>query len=223
MKKRVLLYIAVITSVFSLQSCVSNYVVSSPITYKTNAKLASISQNNLSEVKKEISPAKQINNALASIEKANTNAAIEKAIMHDRKIDGLLAEADSYLGTPYRYGGMTRNGIDCSAFVLSVFGTSMGMNLPRVAASQAQQGERVSREEIQKGDLVFFSQGSRISHVGIVHSVSPEGDIKFIHAATSRGVMVSSLTDSYWGPKFRFAKRIINDNAEVNPTSLANN
>ena len=223
MKKRVLLYIAVITSVFSLQSCVSNYVVSSPITYKTNAKLASISQNNLSEVKKEISPAKQINNALASIEKANTNAAIEKAIMHDRKIDGLLAEADSYLGTPYRYGGMTRNGIDCSAFVLSVFGTSMGMNLPRVAASQAQQGERVTRDEIQKGDLVFFSHGSRISHVGIVHSVSPEGDIKFIHAATSRGVMVSSLTDSYWGPRFRFAKRIINDNAEVNPTSLANN
>lgn len=225
MKKRVLVYLAVITSVFSLQSCVSNYVVSNPTTYKTDAKLASISQNKLTEAKKEISPAKQINAALATLEKANTNAAIEKAILHDKKIDGLLAEADSYLGTPYRYGGMTRNGIDCSAFVLSVFGSSLGMTLPRVAASQSQQGERVSREEIQKGDLVFFSHGGgRISHVGIVHSVSPEGDIKFIHAATSRGVMVSSLTDSYWGPKFRFAKRIINEESEnAYNSTLANN
>lgn len=223
MKKRVLFYIAVITSVFSLQSCVSNYVVSNPITYKTNAKLATISPKKLNEIKKEISPSQQINFALASIEKANTNAAIESAIMHDKKIDELLAEADSYLGTPYRYGGMTRNGIDCSAFVLSVFGATMGMTLPRVAASQAQEGEKINRDEIQKGDLVFFSHGRRISHVGIVHSVSPEGDIRFIHAATSRGVMVSSLDDSYWGPRFRFAKRVIDQNAELYPSSFANN
>lgn len=221
MKKRVLVYLAVITSVFSLQSCVSNYVVSQPITYKTDAKLASIAPKNLNEVKKEISASKKINDALASLEKAN-KVEVEKTNVHNKKIDELLAEADSYLGTPYRYGGMTRRGIDCSAFVLSVFGSTLGMQLPRVAASQAQQGERVSREEIQKGDLVFFSQGSRISHVGIVHSVSDEGQIKFIHAATSRGVMVSSLTDSYWGPKFRFAKRIIDQNVE-DYSSYANN
>ena len=70
-------------------------------------------------------------------------------------------------------------------------------------------GERVETQDLQKGDLVFFSHGGRISHVGIVQEVTADGEIKFIHAATSRGVMISSLNDSYWGPKFRFAKRIV--------------
>lgn len=109
-------------------------------------------------------------------------------------------------------GGMTRSGIDCSAFVLSVFGAATGMTLPRVAASQAGEGARIQKEELQKGDLVFFSQGrGRISHVGIVYDVTEEGEIKFIHSATSKGVSIASLNDSYWGPKYRFAQRVLND------------
>ncbi|MGS0747977.1 C40 family peptidase [Halpernia sp. GG3] len=136
---------------------------------------------------------------------------IAKVIRHSKTIDGILSVAESYIGTPYRFGGMTRNGIDCSAFVLSVFGAAVGMNLPRVAASQASEGETVSKEDLQKGDLVFFSHGGgRISHVGIVEEVTAEGEVKFIHAATSKGVMISSLfNDSYWTSKFMFAKRII--------------
>lgn len=222
MKKRVLSYLTVILSVFSLQSCVSNYVVSQPTNYKTDAKLASITPNKLSEAKKEISPAKQIDIALANIEKANKSAEIQKTILFEKKMDDMLAEAESYLGTPYRYGGTTRSGIDCSAFVLSVFGATMGMHLPRVAAAQAQQGERVAREDMRKGDLVFFSNGGRISHVGIVHDVDENGSVRFIHASTSRGVMISPLTDSYWGPKFRFAKRIVNDDI-IDYSSLAQN
>ncbi|SNV47660.1 Probable endopeptidase Spr precursor [Chryseobacterium taklimakanense] len=222
MKKRVLSYLTVILSVFSLQSCVSNYVVSQPTNYKTDAKLASITPNKLSEAKKEISPAKQIDIALANIEKANKSAEIQKTILFEKKMDDMLAEAESYLGTPYRYGGTTRSGIDCSAFVLSVFGATMGMHLPRVAAAQAQEGERVAREDMRKGDLVFFSNGGRISHVGIVHDVDENGSVKFIHASTSRGVMISPLTDSYWGPKFRFAKRIVNDDI-IDYSSLAQN
>ena len=138
------------------------------------------------------------------------NAEISNTVKFARKIDDILTEAESYLGTPYRYGGMTRNGIDCSAFVLSVFGAVAGVNLPRVAASQAQEGEKIEKGNLEKGDLVFFSHGKgRISHVGIVESVTADGDIKFIHAATSKGVMISSLADSYWGPKFRFAKRVL--------------
>ncbi|MEC5394584.1 C40 family peptidase [Bergeyella sp. RCAD1439] len=211
MKKTVLFYIVAILSAFSLQSCVTNYVVSEPITYKTNANLAAIPTNNLRPVKNEISPSKRIDMALASIEKTNKNIEIEKAILFEKKMDELMAEAESYLGTPYRYGGMSRSGIDCSAFVLSVFGATMGMNLPRVAASQALQGESVSKEELRKGDLVFFSRGGRISHVGIVHHIDEAGEIQFIHASTSKGVMISPLSDKYWGPKFRFAKRIIQD------------
>lgn len=222
MKKRVLSYLTVILSVFSLQSCVSNYVVSQPTHYKTDAKLASITPNKLSEAKKEISPAKQIDIALANIEKANKSAEIQKTILFEKKMDDMLAEAESYLGTPYRYGGTTRSGIDCSAFVLSVFGATMGMHLPRVAAAQAQEGERVAREDMRKGDLVFFSNGGRISHVGIVHDVDENGSVRFIHASTSRGVMISPLTDSYWGPKFRFAKRIVNDDI-IDYSSLAQN
>ncbi len=222
MKKRVLFYLTIVITTLSLQSCVSNYVVSKPITYKSDAKLASISAGNLNDVKKSISsPSKQIDVALASLEKANSTESLIKSEF-DNKIDNLINEADSYIGTPYRYGGMTRRGIDCSAFVLSVFGTAMGASLPRVAASQAQEGERVEKENLRKGDLVFFSQGRRISHVGIVHDITPEGEVMFIHASSSRGVMVSPLSDKYWSPKFRFAKRIINDSGDVvNNASLA--
>ena len=211
MKKRVLSYIMLITAFFSLQSCVSNYVVSNNQTYKTDANFASLDIKPVSK-KEDDTKGQQV---LASI--ANTNdvikrTAIENAIKHSNTIDNILSEAESYLGTPYRFGGTSRSGIDCSAFVLSVFGAAAGRNLPRVAAEQSQEGEVVERTQLQKGDLVFFShRGSRISHVGIVEDVTPEGEVKFIHAATSKGVMVSSLDDSYWGPKFKFAKRIIKE------------
>lgn len=221
MKKRVLFYLAAIITTLSMQSCVSNYVVSNPVTYKTDAKLAAIPSRDLNSAKEAISPSKQISTALATLNASTKKAEIEKTIAHESKIDALLAEADSYLGTPYRYGGTTRGGIDCSAFVLSVYGAAMGMNLPRVAASQALEGQRIDRSELKKGDLVFFSHGSRISHVGIVHEVTADGEIRFIHAATSRGVMISPLSDKYWGPKFRFAKRIVD--ADYSDSNYARN
>ncbi len=219
MKKRVLFYLVAFVSTISLQSCVTNYVVSKPATYakeyKTDAKLAAI------DTKMENDKKLLINSfisekavAIANTKNSLKNTEIAKAIKHNKTIDNILTEAQTYLGTPYRYGGMTRNGIDCSAFVLSVFGAAAGLTLPRVAASQSQEGESVEKENLQKGDLIFFSHGRRISHVGIVEDVTEEGEVKFIHAATSKGVMISSLNDSYWGPKFRFAKRVINENGD---------
>ena len=216
MKKRVLFYFVAIIATFSLQSCVTNYVVSAPTTYineyKSNAKLTSIDNKKLETAKAQLinSFADEKAAAAKSLEASLNNEEIAKTIRFTKKIDEILTEAESYLGTPYRYGGMTRRGIDCSAFVLSVFGAVTGMNLPRVAAAQAQEGERVEKSELQKGDLIFFSHqgGNRISHVAIVESVTQEGEVKFIHAATSKGVSIASLNDSYWGPKFRFAKRI---------------
>ena len=211
MKKRVLVYFLFVATFFSLQSCVSNYVVSNTQTYKSDAKFASIDLKAVS--KNSDNKGQQV---LASIANANDyikRSAIENAIKHSNTIDNILSEAESYLGTPYRYGGTSRAGIDCSAFVLSVFGAAAGMDLPRVASEQSQEGDSVERTELQKGDLVFFSHGGRrISHVGIVEEVTADGQIKFIHAATSKGVMVSSLDDNYWGPKFRFAKRIVREN-----------
>ena len=217
MKKRVLYYLVAVSATFSLQSCVTNYVVSTPTTYaneyKSDAKLASIDNKKLETAKSQLLSSFSDEKLAAArlMEATIKNDEIAKTVRFTKKIDEILTEAESYLGTPYKYGGMTRRGIDCSAFVLSVFGAVTGMNLPRVAAAQAQEGERVEKSELQKGDLIFFSHrgGSRISHVGIVESVTEEGEVKFIHAATSRGVMISSLRDSYWGPKYRFAKRVL--------------
>jgi lipoprotein Spr len=219
MKKRVLFYLVAFVSTISLQSCVTNYVVSKPATYtkeyKTDAKLAALDTKMENDKKLLINSfISEKTMAIANAKNSLKNSEIAKAIKHNKTIDNILTEAQTYLGTPYRYGGTTRNGIDCSAFVLSVFGAAAGLTLPRVAASQSQEGESVDKENLQKGDLIFFSHGKRISHVGIVEDVTEEGEVKFIHAATSKGVMISSLNDSYWGPKFRFAKRVINENGE---------
>lgn len=229
MKKRVLVYLVAVLSTLSLQSCVTNYVVSQPTTYakeyKSDAKV-NPTDAKIAEAKKvEADRQKLIDSFLdkkvAEINNAKKmakNIISEKNSQYNTLINNILTEAETYLGTPYRYGGTTRNGIDCSAFVLSVFGAAAGVNLPRVAAAQAQEGESIQKSELKKGDLLFFSHGrGRIAHVGIVESITEEGQIKFIHSATSRGVMISNLsTDSYWGPRYRFAKRIVNEDTVSN-------
>ncbi|WP_052911489.1 C40 family peptidase [Riemerella anatipestifer] len=219
MRNKNLVYVLLALVTFSLQSCVSNYVVtatpSNASEYKSNTKVPKISKASLTSAKKSLYQDEAEANyvaaktTLARVNNLETKAEIEKAIKHSQTIDEILNQASTYLGTPYRYGGTTRSGIDCSAFVLSVFNEVTGISLPRVAAAQAQEGEMVSKQELQKGDLVFFSHGRRISHVGIVQEITEDGDIKFIHAATSKGVIVSSLNDKYWGPRYRFAKRVI--------------
>lgn len=125
-------------------------------------------------------------------------------------VSQILSEAETYLGTPYKYGGTTRHGIDCSSFVQQVF-EMFNYELPRVSAAQAKEGREVSKDEIKAGDLVFFSTSGRgrVSHVGIVHSVTEDGDIEFIHASTSQGVIVTPLSDNYWGKRYLYAKRIL--------------
>lgn len=207
---RVLFYSFIVVVLFSLQSCVSNYAVTVPVT-KPNldieetkiASKAKIGKIKKEEVKEAI-VVKSDNSAIL--------ATIENEIKKSNTIDNILKEASTYLGTPYRMGGMTRSGIDCSAFVLSVFGSVAGINLPRVSSDQAQQGETVEKSNLEKGDLLFFQTvGRRISHVGIVQDITPEGEIKFIHASTSKGVIVSSLNERYWGARYKFAKRVLSD------------
>ena len=220
MKKRVLFYAFAVLATFSLQSCVSNYVVSKPIIYKPDAKQASINLNeDFSDIQNEltIDRKKIVKTIVVKAEEREKMLAIEAEIKKTQTIDGILSEASTYLGTPYRMGGTTKRGIDCSAFVLNVYGRSVGIGLPRVAAAQAQEGERIEKENLEKGDLVFFqTRGSRISHVGIVQDVTPEGEIKFIHASSSKGVTISSLNEKYWGARYRFAKRVLNNNAFSN-------
>ena len=207
MKKSILFYSLMAGLLFSLQSCVSNYVVATPSAYKpeTLAEEKSHFTSLTQDYKKEL----ESNKAIEKTEE-KTVSARKMAKKKSSTIDGILSEANTYIGTPYRFGGMTRSGIDCSAFVLSVYGSVTGINLPRISSAQAQEGERVEREQLEKGDLLFFqTRGSRISHVGIVQEITQEGEIKFIHASTSKGVTISSLNEKYWGLRFRFAKRIL--------------
>ncbi|MBN8431007.1 C40 family peptidase [Microbulbifer salipaludis] len=106
-------------------------------------------------------------------------------------------------GIPYRLGGMSRRGIDCSALVYLIYRDHMGIQLPRTTQYQAVAGEAIEQGELRPGDLVFFRTGRRGRHVGIYIE---EG--KFLHASVSKGVTISQLTDYYWKSRYWRARRL---------------
>jgi cell wall-associated NlpC family hydrolase len=116
----------------------------------------------------------------------------------------LTKNAMRFLGVRYSFGGTSSYGFDCSGYTQHVFGM-MGVHLPRMADEQFYAGKRFAGEP-KAGDLVFFhTYAPGVSHVGI----SLGGD-RFVHASSSHGVTVSSLHDSYWGPRYVGAKRVVN-------------
>lgn len=132
----------------------------------------------------------------------------------DGKISGsiksLLKDAETYLGTPYKFGGNTSSGFDCSGFTVKVFQDN-NFSLPRRSSDQADAGKSIDIKTVKPGDLLFFatSGGSRVSHVGIVHTIENDGEIKFIHASTSKGVIISSLNEKYWNKAYLHAQRVL--------------
>jgi cell wall-associated NlpC family hydrolase len=116
----------------------------------------------------------------------------------------LLRSFDEWKGTPYRLGGQTRSGIDCSAFIMLVYRDQFNINLPRTTAQQLDFGMQISANRLRIGDLVFFQTGRNTRHVGILLR---EG--RFMHASTSQGVMISHLSESYWNQRFIMARRVM--------------
>lgn len=125
-------------------------------------------------------------------------------------IQNILKDAERYLGVPYKFGGNSRSGLDCSGFTTLVFQDNE-LKLPRRSSDQAITGDKVQVESVKPGDLLFFATagGSRVSHVGIVHSIDNNGEIKFIHASTSKGVIISSLNEKYWNKAYLHAQRVL--------------
>ena len=119
----------------------------------------------------------------------------------------LLDEAKNQLGVPYRYGGMSPAGFDCSGFVCYVYQQAVGKKLPRTARAQSQYGEKVSREALLPGDILFFDTAHRgaINHSGIYL-----GEGKFIHASSGQSycVKISSLDKGFYKRVFRWARRV---------------
>ena len=124
----------------------------------------------------------------------------------------LKTAAYGFLGTRYRFGGNSRNGLDCSAFVQQVF-RELEVSLPRSAREQFEVGNEVMHGDLQKGDLVFFRTYAHYpSHVGIYL-----GDNRMIHASSKdRRVVISSLKSNYYRSRYLGAKRI----SKVNPDNF---
>ena len=119
--------------------------------------------------------------------------------------DKIIATAKQYIGVPYVWGGSTPSGFDCSGFVQYVL-RQHGISMPRTSKEQWNVGRAVSKGELKIGDLVFFANTytTGISHLGIY-----VGNNQFIHASSSKGVIISSLDNTYWAPRYYGARRII--------------
>lgn len=138
------------------------------------------------------------------LDQDTVNIGIPRAELSSDNVKMLKTKAFGFLGTRYRFGGSSRNGLDCSSFVQKVF-NEMDVNLPRTAREQFEKGEIVTQGDMQKGDLVFFrTYASFPSHVGIYL-----GNNKMIHASSrDRRVVISSVNTPYYRARFIGAKRI---------------
>lgn len=116
----------------------------------------------------------------------------------------LLAQFREWRGTPYRLGGNTKAGIDCSAFVQQTLATQFKIPAPRTTAQQMTIGDEVPRNAPKVGDLLFFRTGYSMRHVGFYL-----GGGQFLHASTKVGVTISNLDDPYWRKTFWKVRRVM--------------
>ena len=118
----------------------------------------------------------------------------------------MLKSINGYRGVPYKWGGDTMKGMDCSGFTMKVFGESANLNIPHNAAAQYKLGAKISRRQLKFGDLVFFRdiESKGVSHVGIYI-----GNEEFVHASLSKGVVNSSMNQEYYKKRYVSARRIL--------------
>jgi len=111
---------------------------------------------------------------------------------------------EQWHGTPYRFGGSTLSGVDCSALVQDAYRYVYQLNLPRTTTEQRRIGHAVNTNGLAVGDLLFFKPDRNNNHVGIYL-----GNQRFVHASSSKGVTISPLNDVYWLPRLTQARRIL--------------
>lgn len=137
---------------------------------------------------------------------------IEKAKFEEAtsvKIEILIDEASKKIGTPYRSGGTSLKGFDCSGLMYTTF-KEINMTLPRSSRGMASFGKKITNSEAKRGDLIFFTTNKRgtISHVGLITEIQGD-EIKFIHSSTSLGVIISSTKEAYYAKRFVQINRVL--------------
>ena len=134
----------------------------------------------------------------------------QKKLSKSTRVNSVIGKARTYIGTPYKWGGNDKKGIDCSGLLVRSF-ESVGMKLPRTTSQQIDLGKKVSLKKSKEGDLVFFAFGKskrKGTHVGLVSNVEDNSNIKFIHASSSKGVVETQLIRDYYLKSIRKIKRV---------------
>jgi len=116
----------------------------------------------------------------------------------------LYKEYKKWYKTPFRLGGMTQDGVDCSGLIHTIYKDAFGIEIPRTTREQVLRGHKISKNSTKEGDLVFFKTGYNKRHIGIIIE---EG--KFIHTSQKNGVIVSQLSNPYWQSTYWQSRRIL--------------
>lgn len=150
-----------------------------------------------------------------SSKKVSSNKSIKHQVSKPSKkkittADKIVWTAVSYKGAPYKYGGTSKKGMDCSGLIYTSF-KKRNVSLPRTSKLMYLEGYSIPLNKVKRGDLLFFKttrKRGKVNHVGLITSVK-NGVIRFIHSTSSRGVLVSSLREKYWKRAFIKAKRVL--------------
>ena len=173
---------------------------------KIQAKKESSSKAITTSVKQQKKPTTQGKLATVQVKHKVTNHTAKplRTVPVSGNVKEILTYANTFTGVPYKFGGTTPAGFDCSGYIRHVF-QKVGVQLPRQADEQYTVGKKVEKQNLQPGDLVFFET----YEPGVSHSGIYIGDGQFISATSSSGVAVADIDDSYWGPRYVGAKRVL--------------
>lgn len=175
-----------------------------PPTYKKEVNVKAIKM----EVKNNVLATK-VDRKNTKLTKSNKFIGLNLSDIKDDKhrtlVEKILHKAHKYEGVPYKFGGTTPKGFDCSGYLGYVYKEAIGLVLPRSADDQYEFGKKIEKNKLLPGDMVFFETYEK----GISHSGIYIGDNKFISATTSKGVAVADMSSGYWFDRYIGAKRIL--------------